>query len=108
MSIGHAAQHLTHSLLSFDSIKPPLKKVSKTAQQMEKIRMFTAKIGQMDYRQSLKTVTKKFELEDKEVEKVSLVGRSRSGKTLSTNLQTFRFTGETRVGGRFIGQISAN
>lgn len=37
---------------------------------MEKIRMFTAKIGQMDYRQSLKTI-KKFDLEDKEVEKVS-------------------------------------
>ena len=33
--------------------------------------MFTAKIGQMDYRQSLKTVAKKFELEDKEVEKVN-------------------------------------
>lgn len=49
-------------------IKPPLKKVSKTAQQMEKIRMFTAKVGQMDYRQSLKQV-KKFELEDKEIEK---------------------------------------
>lgn len=40
---------------------------------MEKIRMFTAKIGQMDYRQSLKTVTKKFELEDKEVEKVGVL-----------------------------------
>ena len=31
--------------------------------------MFTAKVGQMDYRQSLKQV-KKFELEDKEIEKV--------------------------------------
>jgi hypothetical protein len=49
-------------------IKPPLKKVSKTQQQMEKIRMFTAKVGQMDYRQSLKQV-KKFELDDKEIEK---------------------------------------
>lgn len=33
--------------------------------------MFTAKVGQMDYRQSLKQV-KKFELEDKEIEKVKL------------------------------------
>ena len=39
---------------------------------MEKIRMFTAKVGQMDYRQSLKQV-KKFELEDKEIEKVNLI-----------------------------------
>ena len=65
--ISHEAEFFS---LSRHSIKPPLKKVSKTAQQMEKIRMFTAKIGQMDYRQSLKTVTKKFEIEDKEVEKV--------------------------------------
>ncbi|RWS25559.1 troponin I-like isoform X2, partial [Leptotrombidium deliense] len=36
-------------------IKPPLKKVSKTANQMEKIRMFTAKVSQMDYRAGLKT-----------------------------------------------------
>lgn len=34
--------------------------------------MFTAKVGQMDYRQSLKQV-KKFELEDKEIEKVNFV-----------------------------------
>lgn len=45
-------------------IKPPLKKVSKTATQMEKIRMFTAKVSQMDYRSSLKQI-KKYELEDK-------------------------------------------
>ncbi|XP_074598675.1 troponin I 4-like isoform X2 [Brevipalpus obovatus] len=46
-------------------IKPPLKKVSKTAQQMEKIRMFTAKVGQMDYRSSLKQV-KKHDIEERE------------------------------------------
>ena len=39
-------------------------------QLLAQIRMFTAKVGQMDYRQSLKQV-KKFELEDKEIEKVS-------------------------------------
>jgi hypothetical protein len=32
---------------------------------MEKIRMFTAKVSQMDYRASLKQV-KKFDLEDKD------------------------------------------
>lgn len=38
---------------------PPLKKVSKTANQLEKIRMFTARVSQMDYRNQLKTVQKK-------------------------------------------------
>lgn len=37
--------------------KPNLKKVSKTAQQMEKILMFTAKISQQNYRQGLKVVS---------------------------------------------------
>ncbi|XP_074593144.1 troponin I-like protein isoform X2 [Brevipalpus obovatus] len=46
-------------------IKPPLKKVSKTAQQMEKIRMFTARVSQMDYRSSLKQVNK-YNLDNKE------------------------------------------
>ena len=46
-------------------IKPPLKKVSKTAQQMEKIRMFTARVSQMDYRSGLKQVNK-YTLGDKE------------------------------------------
>lgn len=38
-------------------VKPNLKKVSKTAQQMEKILMFTAKISQQNYRQGLKVVS---------------------------------------------------
>ncbi|XP_074601849.1 troponin I-like isoform X2 [Brevipalpus obovatus] len=38
---------------------PPLKKVSKTATQLEKIRMFTARVSQMDYRNQLKAVGKK-------------------------------------------------
>lgn len=49
------------------SQKPPLKKVSKAQQQMEKIKMFAAKANQMDHRMGLKTV-KKFDL-DKEKEK---------------------------------------
>lgn len=50
-------------------IKPPLKKVSKTAQQMEKIRMFTAKISQHNYRAGLKTVQKFAMDEEKKEEK---------------------------------------
>jgi len=49
-------------------IKPPLKKVSKTAQQAEKIRMFSAKVSQMDYRAGLKEI-KKYDLSDKEQDK---------------------------------------
>ncbi|XP_015785094.1 troponin I [Tetranychus urticae] len=49
-------------------IKPPLKKVSKTAQQMEKIRMFTAKVSQMDYRSGLKQI-KKYDLDKDREEK---------------------------------------
>lgn len=41
------------------SQKPALKKVSKTANQMEKILMFTAKISQSNYRQGLKVVSVK-------------------------------------------------
>ncbi|XP_053208761.1 troponin I-like [Panonychus citri] len=52
-------------------IKPPLKKVSKTAQQMEKIRMFTAKVSQMDYRSGLKQV-KKYDFDDKAAKKEDL------------------------------------
>ena len=48
-------QTYTHT----DSVKPPLKKVSKTANQMEKILMFTAKISQSNYRQGLKVVSVK-------------------------------------------------
>lgn len=36
---------------------------------MEKIRMFTAKVGQMDYRSSLKQV-KKYDLDEKKDDKV--------------------------------------
>jgi len=48
--------------------KPPLKKVSKAQQQMEKIKMFAAKANQMDHRMGLKTV-KKFEVKDEEKDK---------------------------------------
>ncbi|KAI1285822.1 Troponin I 4 [Halotydeus destructor] len=37
---------------------PPLKKVSKTANQLEKIKLFTARVGALDYRASLKRVDK--------------------------------------------------
>jgi len=48
--------------------KPPLKKVSKAQQQMEKIKMFAAKANQMDYRFGLKSV-QKFGLKDDKDEK---------------------------------------
>jgi len=48
--------------------KPPLKKVSKAQQQMEKIKMFAAKANQMNHRMGLKSV-KKFDMKDDEKDK---------------------------------------
>jgi len=48
--------------------KPPLKKVSKAQQQMEKIKMFAAKANQMNHRMGLKSV-KKFDMKDEEKDK---------------------------------------
>jgi hypothetical protein len=51
------------------SQKPPLKKVSKAQQQMEKIKMFAAKANQMNHRMGLKTV-KKFDMKEDNEKKV--------------------------------------
>ncbi|RWS17771.1 troponin I-like protein [Dinothrombium tinctorium] len=48
---------------------PTLKKVSKTAQQMEKIRLFTMKVSKMDYRGALKAVPRQVAEEKKEEKK---------------------------------------
>ena len=63
---------------------PSLKKVSKTANQLEKIKLFTARVGALDYRSSLKQVAKKeYSLDEKNKgkdgdEKPEWVGRARS------------------------------
>jgi len=63
---------------------PALKKVSKTANQLEKIKLFTARVGALDYRSSLKQVAKKeYKLDDQKAgkdgsEKPEWVGRARS------------------------------
>lgn len=63
---------------------PPLKKVSKTANQLEKIKLFTARVGALDYRSSLKQVAKKeYSLDEKNKGKdgdgkPEWVGRARS------------------------------
>jgi len=54
------------------SQKPPLKKVSKAQQQMEKIKMFAAKANQMNHRMGLKTV-KKFDMKEDNEKKVRLI-----------------------------------
>lgn len=63
------------------SEKPPLKKVSKMANQLEKIRLFAARASQANYRASLKQVAKKeYTLDDdqknKKLEKPEWAERS--------------------------------
>lgn len=63
------------------SEKPPLKKVSNMANQLEKIKLFAARASQANYRASLKQVAKKeYTLEDdektKKVEKPEWAERS--------------------------------
>ena len=61
------------AVVIFDSDKPPLKKVSKMANQLEKIKMFAARASQANYRASLKQVAKKeYTLDDEKETKSKL------------------------------------
>jgi len=57
LEIKELADKVNNCRGKFD--KPPLKKVSKMANQLEKIRMFAARASQANYRASLKQVAKK-------------------------------------------------